>query len=95
MVFILYINLKKGTNCIMKKTINRKVYNTATAEKVAHMNFGTFGDPKGYEETLYLTKKGMYFLCGKGGDQSKYKEEDIHPITANAAKDWLAKNQKA
>ncbi len=79
----------------MKKTINRKVYNTETAEQIANINVGTFGDPAGYEEALYQTKKGLYFLCGKGGAESKYVEEDILPISEMEAKVWLAENQNA
>lgn len=79
----------------MKKTINRKVYNTETAELIATTNVSTFGDPAGYEESLYQTKKGLYFLCGKGGAESKYVEEDILPLSDMEAKVWLTENQNA
>lgn len=77
----------------MKKTINRKLYNTETAELIASINVGTFGDPSGYEESLYQTKKGLYFLYGKGGAESKYVEENIIAIDNAEAKAWLAEHQ--
>lgn len=78
----------------MKKTINRKLYNTDTAEQIASINVGEFGDPAGYEEALYKTKKGLYFLCGKGGAESKYVEEDIVAIDSKAAEAWLKENRE-
>lgn len=77
----------------MKKTINRKVYNTDTAELIAGVNVGTFGDPAGYEEALYKTKKGLFFLYGKGGAESKYVEEDIVAVDSKTADAWLQENR--
>lgn len=77
----------------MKKNICRKLYNTDTAELIASINVGTFGDPTGYEEALYKTKKGLYFLYGKGGEESKYVAEDIIAIDNEAAEAWLAENR--
>lgn len=61
----------------MKKTINKKVYNTDTAKEIDRMAFGAFGDPKGYEEVVYETKRGDRFLYGIGGADSKYPVETI------------------
>ena len=38
---------------------------------------GEFGDPAGYEESLYQTPGGLYFLYFRGGPQSPYAQEDI------------------
>lgn len=73
----------------MKKTINKKVYNTDTAEKLGQFAQGFFGDPAGYEEILYVTKKGGYFVYGIGGESSKYPEEDIIALTKEEANSWL------
>jgi hypothetical protein len=73
----------------MKKTIDRKVYNTETAEKLGTYIEGTFGDPAGYEENLFVTKKGAYFFYGVGGTESKYPEETITVTTKTAADKWL------
>lgn len=72
----------------MKKTINRKIYNTETASVVGTHYAGTFGDPEGYEENLYKTQKGLFFLYGKGGEESKYPTEDIIAISAEEAEKW-------
>ncbi len=67
----------------------RHTYDTEKAEKLGTRSFGEFGDPAGYEETLYKTKQGLYFVVGKGGDESPYaKGEDIKPVTADEAKAW-------
>ena len=76
----------------LKKIINRKVYNTETADKVGTAVSGMFGDPAGYEESLYKTKKGLYFLHGIGGAESPYPEEDIKALTEKEATAWMAKN---
>ena len=61
----------------MKKTINKKVYNTDTAKEIDRIAFGTYGDPAGYEEIVYETKRGDRFLYGIGGADSKYPQETI------------------
>ncbi|MBE6759068.1 MAG: hypothetical protein E7554_03140 [Ruminococcaceae bacterium] len=72
----------------MKKTINKKVYNTDTATAVKTNTVSYFGDPAGYEETLYKTKKGDFFVYGVGGAESKYPEETIVAITADEAENF-------
>lgn len=66
----------------------RHVYNTEKAEECGHRDFGDFGDPAGYEETLYRTRGGLYFVVGKGGEDSPYPTEDIRPVTAVEAKQF-------
>ena len=57
----------------MKKIINGKIYNTNTAKQIAFWNNGTSSsDFHHCNETLYLTKKEIWFLFGKGGPRSKY-----------------------
>jgi len=69
----------------MRKTIQRKVYDTTKSKLIAHNINGQWGDPAGYEEFLYQTAKGYYFIHGIGGADSKYPEETIVPITAEEA----------
>lgn len=64
----------------------RHVYDTERAEECGHRTFGAFGDPDGYEETLYKTKGGLYFVLGTGGEASPYPTQDIRPLTAVEAK---------
>lgn len=72
----------------MEKIIRKKVYNTETAELVASRAFSYYGDPAGYEEKLFLTPEGSYFLYGIGGESSPYPEPAIKAVSKAAAQDW-------
>ena len=76
---------------MMKKVICKVEYDTATAELVKKNTFGVFGDPAGYEESLYKTADGKFFLYVNGGEDSPYKEENIKRMSAAKAEEWLAK----
>ena len=71
----------------MKKMICKKVYETETAELIKKQTVGQFGDPAGYEESLYKTADGYYFLYVNGGADSKYAKEDIKRVSADKAKE--------
>ena len=75
----------------MNKVICKVEYDTATAELVKKNTFGTFGDPAGYEESLYKTADGKFFLYVNGGEESPYTEENIKRMSAAKAEEWLAK----
>ncbi|MFC2647337.1 MAG: hypothetical protein DUD39_09075 [Coriobacteriaceae bacterium] len=67
----------------------RHSYDTEKSTKLAHKTFGEFGDPAGYEETLYRNRSGFYFLYGQGGEDSPYKGgEDLKPISESQARSW-------
>lgn len=66
----------------------RHVYDTAKSEQLGNRTFGIFGDPAGYEETLYKTKAGLYFVVGNGGPDSPYPTEDIKPIAPAEAEEF-------
>ena len=76
----------------MKKIIKKITYNTETADFVKSKIFGSFGDDEGYEEKLYVTKKGTYFLHCIGGSDSKYKEEQIIPLSEDEKAKWEETN---
>ena len=76
----------------MKKIICKVEYDTQNSELVAKNTFGQFGDTNGYEESLYITKDGKYFLYVNGGEDSKYPAENITRMSAAKAKEWLAAN---
>ena len=76
----------------MKKIICKKEYDTAASTIVKKNTYGEFGDPAGYEETLYVTEGGSYFLYVNGGTDSKYTKEDIKRMSAKAAEAWLSEN---
>jgi hypothetical protein len=57
----------------MKKIINGAKYDTATAKKLGEWTNGhRYGEFSYYEESLYRTKSGRYFLYGSGGAMTKY-----------------------
>lgn len=72
----------------MKKVICKVEYDTDTATVVAKNTYGCFGDADGYEETLYVTDSGKYFLYVNGGAESPYAEENIKRMSAEKAELW-------
>ena len=86
----------------MKKIIKGKVYNTDTATRICGNRYGNRRDFRFCEESLYVTKKGAYFLYGEGGPLSKYRTtvgqnewaagEDITPMTKEEAMEWAEDN---
>ena len=77
----------------MKKIICKCEYDTETAELVKKYTVGELGDPAGYEESLYQTPTGSYFLYVNGGADSVYPTEDIKRIGKNKVEAWIAENQ--
>lgn len=63
----------------MQKTVRKKVYDTDTAALLGTVTSGLFGDPAGYEERLYQTPEGFYFLYGLGGDASPIPKKPSSP----------------
>lgn len=74
----------------MKKIICKAEYDTEKAEIVKKVTVGVFGDPKGYEETLYKMPDGKLFLYVNGGSESVYPEENIKRLSAKKADEWLS-----
>ena len=77
----------------MKKIICKVEYDTEASELVAKHTVGEFGDPTGYEETLYKTEGGKFFLYTNGGEESKYAAEGIKRMSAATAEAWMAENK--
>lgn len=83
----------------MKKVIEGRVYNTETAKLLGS---GDNGYPRNdfhfWEEDLYRTKSGAYFLHGAGGPASRYAVttgqnswsggEKIIPLAPEQAREW-------
>ena len=74
----------------MKKVICKVEYDTEASSIVEKRTFGEFGDPAGYEETLYVTADGKFFLYVNGGAESIYPEENIKRLSASKANEWKA-----
>ncbi len=73
----------------MKKIICKKEYDTETATLIKAYYNGQLGDPTGYEENLYQTPEGLYFLYVAGGEASIYPEADIKRLAKTKVKEWL------
>ena len=76
----------------MKKIICKVEYDTETSELIEKRTFGEFGDADGYEESLYVTESGKYFLYVNGGEESAHHKENIVRMSAAKAEEW--KNNK-
>ena len=73
----------------MNKIICKKEYDTETATLVKKYTVGYFGDPAGYEEILFQTPTGLYFLYVRGGEASPYPTEDILRLAKAKVNEWL------
>ncbi len=80
----------------MVKTVKGKtkttVYDTDKASVVKKVTSGVWGDPAGYEMTLYVTEAGEYFLYTNGGEASPYKKEAITAYSKVKAEEWIKNN---
>lgn len=74
----------------MKKVICKVEYDTDAATLVEKRTFGAFGDADGYEESLYVTADGKYFLYVNGGEESVHPTENIKRMSAAKAEEWKA-----
>jgi hypothetical protein len=74
----------------MKKVICKVEYDTESAELILKKTSGEFGDPAGYEESLYKTADGKFFLYVNGGEESIYPTENIKRMSAAKAEEFKA-----
>lgn len=73
----------------MKKTICKRDYDTETAILIKKYTYSYFGDPAGFEETLYQTPEGLYFLYVAGGESSIYPQSNILRLAKTKVNNWL------
>ena len=73
----------------MQKIICKKEYDTETATLIQKYTYSCFGDPKGFEELLFQTPSGLYFLYVRGGEESPYPTEDILRLAKTKVNDWM------
>lgn len=74
----------------MKKIICKVEYDTETAQLIGKVTSGAFGDTDGYEESLYMTEDGKYFIYVNGGADSIYPTEDIKRLAKTKVDAWKA-----
>ena len=87
----------------MKQVIDGKRYDTETAERVAYDdNSLPVNDFNNWDETLYRTKNGRWFVHGRGGPLTRYAEpvgngwtggQEIRPLTETQARTWCEHHQ--
>ena len=73
----------------MQKTMYKRPYDTETATLIKKYTYSYFGDPAGYEEILFQTPEGLYFLYVHGGEASPYPTEDLMRLAKNKVSAWL------
>lgn len=88
----------------MKKIINGKKYDTATAEKLGFFDNNELGFSS-VVESLYRKRTGEFFLLGEGGPMSKYAVSTgggnwaggtaIIPLSWEAARAWAEEHLDA
>ena len=89
----------------MQKLIDGKLYDTNEAELIA--SWSTFQDKRDFnffEEKLYRTESGAWFLYGSGGASSKYSQpaasggmtggEDIRPLSESEVFEWCERRNQ-
>ena len=76
----------------MKKIICKREYDTDASALVKKYTEGELGDAAGFEESLYQTEKGLYFLYVNGGSESPYTKEDIKSLSKAKAEQWIEKH---
>ena len=73
----------------MQKYMYNKTYDTETAVLVKKYTFGQYGNPAGYEECLFQTPDGFYFLFVQGGPDSPYPQADLLRMGKAKATSWI------
>jgi hypothetical protein len=89
----------------MRHVIEGKINDTETAEVIGEASQGTSNDFSHYDEQLYRTKKGGWFLAGAGGPRSRWSRptgqnswsggSGIVPLTPDEALAWLEQHNDA
>lgn len=90
----------------MKRVIRGKLYDTETAALIGeYSSGGSSRDFQHYDEDLYRTPNGLYFLHGSGGPMTSYCRavgqnewtggEDIRPLSREEALEWAEQHLAA
>ena len=74
----------------MKSTASKKTFDTQSSELLKKITTGSYGDPTGYEETLFLSPDGTYFVYANGGEKSIHPKESFTKINKARALEILS-----
>ena len=77
----------------MNKVICKVTYDTEKDNLVKKVTVGYYGDPAGYEEILFVTANGNYYLNANGGENSIHVGESIKRMSKKSAEAWLEENR--
>ena len=77
----------------MQKIICKKEYDTETANLIKKYTYSYYGDPAGYEEILFQTPGGLYFVYVRGGESSPYPAEDILRLAKTKVNAWMESHE--
>ena len=88
-----------------RKVIDGLLYDTEEAEEIASRSHGHAGDFEHFSEALYVTDSGRYFIYGKGGARSPYRQRlgqgeygggsGFRTLSEDEAQQWAEKHAKA
>ena len=88
----------------MQAIVDGRKYDTTTAEKIVSWDNGEHDPMKEYEETLYKTARGNFFVLKAGGAQSpaavslpgnaRGMGAKIVPIAQFQLGDWMRENEE-
>lgn len=89
----------------MKKVIEGRLYNTATAKLLGEDSYSNPSDFNYWIESLFQKRTGEFFLYGQGGPMSRYAQttgpnewsggEQIQPLTVQNARQWAEQHLSA
>ncbi len=78
----------------MRIIIRRVEYNTEKAKLIKKTKRGRISNDSDYIEELLLDDDGRYFIHAYGGSNSKYPDEEIIPLSLDAAKRMIGGDAK-
>lgn len=88
----------------MRIIFNKKIYSTENAKKITSIRHGSPNNISWYEEVLYQSQNGAWFMVGEGGPLSHYgidvgegnKEgsQKLTPMSWDEAINWLERHAK-
>lgn len=86
----------------MKAIIGGKKYDTTTATVVGMDSYGGVGDFDAWDAGLYVTRKGQFFLAGRGGPNTRWARSTgqnswsggsgIHLLDVEEAREWAERH---
>ena len=87
----------------MRQICNGYVYDTKKAIKMAHDSYSYSSDFHHWDETLYVTKNGRFFIAGAGGPLSQWGRpvgnngrggsKGIRAVAREEAMEWLERSR--